>query len=197
MSRIRELRERKGIPQKAFAADLGVTQPTVSDWESGRKVPSAKSTANIADYFGVSIDYVLGRDEETDRVLRVPVLGRVAAGLPLYAVEEIVDWEELPLDWKHKGEFFGLQIKGDSMEPRICEGDVVIVRKQEQVESGEVAIVLVNGDSATCKKVLLHDKGITLISLNGTYAPQFYTCDEVKELPVRIIGKVVELRGKF
>ena len=83
------------------------------------------------------------------------------------------------------------------MEPRIKEGDVVIVREQPEVESGDVAIVLVNGDSATCKKVVINDGGLTLIPFNPTYEPQFYSADQVANLPVRIIGKVVELRGKF
>ena len=83
------------------------------------------------------------------------------------------------------------------MEPRIKEGDVVIVRQQPEVESGDVAIVLVNGDSATCKKVIINDNGITLIPFNPAYEPVFYTAEQVETLPVRIVGKVVELRGKF
>lgn len=63
MLRIRELREAKSLQQKELAIDLGVTQPTISDWESGRKIPSAKNTAKLADYFGVSVDYLLGREE--------------------------------------------------------------------------------------------------------------------------------------
>lgn len=199
--RVLQLCNQKGITISNLGKEMGtkLSSASISRWKSGA-VPRRANVKAIADYFGVSVEYLLGEAEpESDhpRAYRVPVLGRVAAGLPLYAVEEILDWEELPLEWKKKGEYFGLQIKGDSMEPRICEGDVVIVRKQEQVESGEIAIVLVNGDSGTCKKVLWHDKGITLISLNANYAPQFYTCDEVKSLPVTILGKVVELRGKF
>ena len=198
MNKIKELRERLGLPQKAFAIDLGVSQPTVSDWESGRKVPSAKSTAKIADYFGVSVDYLIGRDEKTDEdVYRVPVLGRVAAGIPLFAAEEIIDWEELPKIWKHKGDYFGLQIQGNSMEPRMCDGDIVIVRQQETCESGQTAIVMVNGDEATCKRVVFHENGLTLVSNNPVYPPRFFTSEEVEKLPVRIIGVVAELRAKF
>jgi len=199
--RVLRLCNQKGIAISNLGKEIGSTlsSGTISRWKTGA-IPHRANLQAIADYFGVSVEYLLGEAEpESDhpRAYRVPVLGRVAAGLPLYAVEEILDWEELPLEWKKKGEYFGLQIQGDSMEPRICEGDVVIVRKQEQVENGEIAIVLVNGDSGTCKKVLWHDKGVTLISLNANYAPQFYTCDEVKSLPVTILGKVVELRGKF
>lgn len=199
MNKIKELREKIGLPQKAFAADLGVSQPTISDWESGRKVPSAKSTEKIADYFGVSVDYVLGREDASvsEDVYRVPVLGRVAAGLPLYATQDIIDWEELPKSWQRKGDYFCLQIKGNSMEPRMCEGDIVVIRQQDTCESGQTAIVMVNGDEATCKRVVFHDNGLSLLSNNPMYPPQFYTSTEVESLPVRIIGVVAELRAKI
>lgn len=135
-------------------------------------------------------------DSKTD-VYRVPVLGRVAAGIPLYAAEDIIDWEELPKSWEHKGEYFGLKISGNSMEPRICDGDVVIIRRQDTCESGQIAIVLVNGDAATCKRVFFHDNGITLVSNNPMFPPRFYTCEEVSSLPVQIIGVVAELRAKL
>ena len=84
------------------------------------------------------------------------------------------------------------------MEPRFIEGDTVIVRRQPDVESGEIAIVLVNGDEATMKKILKQQSGITLIALNpAVYEPHFYTNEQIEELPVVIYGKVVELRGKF
>ena len=83
------------------------------------------------------------------------------------------------------------------MEPRIKEGDVVIVKQQDDVESGQVAIVLINGDDATCKKFVKHDNGISLVSYNPAYSPMFFTPEEIKTKPIRIIGRVVELRGKF
>lgn len=84
------------------------------------------------------------------------------------------------------------------MEPRILDGDVVIVKKQEDVESGDVAIVLVNGNEATVKRVKKQKNGITLIANNiSVYEPHYYSNEEIEDLPVRILGKVVELRGKF
>ena len=83
------------------------------------------------------------------------------------------------------------------MEPRILEGDVVIVRQQEDVDSGDIAIVLVNGDEATVNRVKKQEEGITLIATNtSVYEPHFYSNQEIRDLPVRILGKVVELRGK-
>lgn len=129
--------------------------------------------------------------------IKIPVLGRVVAGVPLEAVEEILDYEEITPDLAATGDFFALQIRGRSMEPRMLEGDVVIVRKQDDVESGDIAIVLVNGDEATVKKVKKMSTGITLIATNiSVYEPHFYSNEEIEALPVQILGKVVELRGK-
>ena len=129
--------------------------------------------------------------------MRIPVLGRVAAGIPIEAVEDILDYEEISADMASKGDYFALQIQGNSMEPRICQNDVVIVRCQPSVESGEIAVVLVNGENATCKKIIKQPNGISLVSLNPAYPPMFYTNEEITSLPVTILGKMVELRGKF
>ena len=80
------------------------------------------------------------------KAIRIPVLGNVAAGVPIEAIEDVIDYEEISEELAHTGDFFALKIKGDSMEPRICNGDVVIVRKQNYAESGDLVIVLVNGD---------------------------------------------------
>lgn len=205
MNRIKELREMAGKQQKELAIDLGVSQPTVSDWESGRKVPSAKSTSKLADYFQVPIDYLLGRESVTDGPPApsrpgskwIPVLGKVAAGTPIEAVEEILDYEEIDAQMASAGDYFALQIKGQSMESRIKDGDVVIVRKQDDCDSGDVAVVLVNGDEATVKRIKKEPAGIMLIPSNPSYEPKFYSNDQIETLPVKIIGKVIELRAKF
>lgn len=106
-------------------------------------------------------------DKEKPRHARkIPVLGSVIAGIPIEAIEDIIDWEEIPEEMSKRGECFALMIKGDSMTPSIQEGDVVIVRKQSDVDSGDIAIVLVNGFEATCKQVMKSSDGITLISFN-------------------------------
>lgn len=96
-----------------------------------------------------------------------------------------------------QGEYFGLRIKGASMEPRMRDGDIVIVRKQPNAETGDTVVVLVNGDSATVKKIKKGDDGITLVPTNAAYDPIYYTNSEIASLPVVIIGKVVELRAKY
>ncbi|WP_317853807.1 XRE family transcriptional regulator [Chakrabartyella piscis] len=218
MDRIEELVKDNQMNQADLARATGARSSSVSDWFKRKSTSYNKYLSEIADCFGVTTDYLLGNvsepffrldneailadinsyeDVPVKKSTRIPVLGRVAAGIPLEAIEEIVDWEEIPEEMSRGGEYFGLVIAGDSMEPRICKGDVVIVRKQSDVESGEIAIVIVNGNEGTCKKVIKHDDGISLVSLNPTYDPKFYTWKEIESTPISINGKVVELRGKF
>ena len=129
--------------------------------------------------------------------VRIPVLGRVAAGIPIEAIEEVLDWEEIPNTMAQRGEFFGLRIKGDSMSPHIMNGDTVIVRQQSDAETDDIVIAIVNGNDGVCKKLKKTSSGVMLISLNPAYEPIVFTDGEVDEIPVRIIGKVVELRRKI
>lgn len=134
----------------------------------------------------------------TPNKLRVPVLGYVAAGIPIEAIQDIIDYEEIPEQLARDGsEYFALQIKGDSMEPKISDGDVVIVRKQPDCDSGQIAIVCVNGDHATCKKIMKQPTGVLLKPLNPSHDPTFYTNEEIESIPITILGRVVELRAKF
>ena len=203
LNRIYELRRLKNMSQQELASRLSVGQTTISAWERGTREPDHQSLSALADIFGVSTDYILGRDESaleailgkpSPGAVRIPVLGRVAAGTPLYTAEEIIDWEEIPEAMAQGHEFFALKIRGRSMEPHICDNDVVIVRRQSTCDSGSIAIVLVNGDEATCKRVKFTPQGISLISSNPEFEPMFYTQKEVSELPVEILGVVVELR---
>ena len=128
----------------------------------------------------------------------INVLGRVAAGLPIEAIENIIDTEEISEEMARTGEYFGLQIHGNSMEPRMYEGDIVIVRKQDDAESGDIVIAMVNGNDAVCKRLQKYAGGISLISLNSSnYDPMIYSNEDTETKPVKIIGKVVELRSKF
>lgn len=136
-------------------------------------------------------------DLSAQRGTCIPVLGDVAAGIPIEAITDIVDYEEIDAAMASTGEFFGLRIKGASMEPRMREGDVVIVRKQDTAETGNTVVVLVNGDSATVKKIKYGLDGISLIPTNPAYDVQFYSAADVERLPVRVIGRVVELRAKY
>lgn len=130
--------------------------------------------------------------------IRIPVLGRVAAGIPIEAITDVDDWEEIPESMAKTGEYFALRITGNSMEPRMLDGDVVIVKRQSDVDSGDVAVVLVNGNDATVKQVTKSENGITLIGWNpSVFSPQVYNNDQIKSLPIQILGKVIEVRGKL
>lgn len=204
-NRLKQLREEKGLSQSEVAKIIGVGRTTYLKWENGENQPTRKLD-QLSQFFGVSIDYLLGKSDVKNiksknlhsRGIRIPVLGRVVAGIPIEAVEEILDYEEITPELAATGEFFALQVRGDSMLPKLEEGDVVIVKKQEDVETGDIAIVLVNGDEATIKQIKKVDGGIMLYGFNpDVYEPHFYSNQQIQELPVRILGKVVEMRRNF
>lgn len=191
-----------GKQQKEIAKDLGYSPTTFNTWCVGKIVPSAGKIQKIADYFNIGKSDLL--DDKSSLIGKsrsegvvISVLGRVAAGIPIEAITDIIDTEEISQEMARTGEFFGLQIHGDSMEPRMYEGDVVIVRQQDDAESGDIVIAMVNGNDATCKRLMKYTSGISLLSLNSKYDPMFFSNQEIEEKPVKIIGKVVELRGKF
>ena len=197
---IRTLRKSINMTQQELASQLFVSQQAVGKWERGEATPNPDAIVTMTKIFGVSADTLLSGSEKSFQSSEsvVPVLGDVAAGIPIEAIQDIVDYEEIDAALAATGEHFGLRIKGSSMEPRIREGDVVIVRRQEDAETGDTAVVLVNGDSATVKRIKKEpDGGIWLIPNNPAYDSRHYSPTEIRDLPVNIIGKVVELRGKF
>ncbi|MGI5891518.1 MAG: LexA family protein [Bacillota bacterium] len=198
---IKKRRAELDITLAEVARLVGVSEATVQRWESGviKNIRQDK-ISKLAAALGVSPAYLLCWEENKDcetKGVKIPILGNVAAGVPIEAIEDIIDYEEISQEIAKTGQFFALLIRGDSMEPKFSQGDVVIVRKQPQVENGQIAIVLINEQEATCKKFIRHEHGISLISLNPAYAPMFYTYKEVEEMPITIIGHVVELRAKF
>lgn len=199
-NRLRQMRVSKGLNQNEVGELVGMAQSAVSKWERGATEPDHNTLRILSDYYGVSIDYLLGNSDEPQakrKGVSIPVLGDVAAGVPIEAIEDILDYEDIDEDLARTGEFFALRIRGRSMEPRMMEGDVVIVRQQETAENGDTVVVSVNGDLATVKKIKIGPAGITLIPTNPSYDPMFFTREEVEQLPVRVRGKVVELRAKF
>lgn len=202
--RLRDLRLSRGLTLQQVADYVGLQKAAIYKYEHGLTVnPKRSLIEKLATLFQVSPSYLLGivdDDKSADMVkgVKIPVLGTVAAGIPITAITDVEDWEEIPETMAKTGSYFALRIKGQSMEPRICNGDVVIVKQQSDVDTGDVAIVLVNGDEATVKEIKKLDTGIMLIGWNtSVYSPRFYSAKDIKTLPVKIIGKVVELRGKF
>lgn len=214
---IRAYREENHMSMSDFAKSSGLSKGYISQLENNLNprtgeppVPSINSIEKAANGMFMTFDELFSQLDPTTKVttssekvkmakkaIRIPVLGNVAAGIPIEAIEDIIDYEEISEELAHTGEFFALKIKGDSMSPRICDGDVVIVRKQNDAESGDVVIAMVNGDNATCKRLAKYPSGIRLIPLNQAYEPLFFSNEEIENKPVRIIGKVVENRQKY
>lgn len=204
--RLKELRKSQKMRQVEFAAIFNISSGTVGMWETGKRTPDIEMIKSIASYFNVSVDYLLGGEDPYRRFpgaptstggVWIPVLGAVAGGVPIEAVEDVEDWEEIDMDTASRGDHFALRVRGDSMEPRIYDGDVVIVRQQSDVNNNDTAVVLVNGDSATVKRIKKDANGVMLIPNNPAHEPVFYSNRDCAELPVVVLGKVVELRGKL
>lgn len=199
--RITKLRKERDLQQKEVAAAIGMNRIVLNRIELGKRPLRDDEAVALADFFHVTTDYLLKgvtAQPRDKKGVRIPVLGRVVAGIPIEAVEEILDYEEITPELAATGEFFALQVKGDSMLPKLEEGDIVIVKKQADVETGDIAIVLVNGDEATIKQVKKVNGGIMLYGFNpDVYEPHFYSNQQIEELPVRILGKVIESRRSW
>ena len=203
--RLKESLDETGVSVTDLASSIGMSKQAISSYITGNRMPKRPVINAISEALNRNPMYLLGYDidkhipaNNAAKGIKIPVLGNVQAGIPVEAVQDILDEEEIEPSMALTGEYFALKIKGNSMEPRIFEGDVVIVRRQPDVENGTIAVVLVNGQDATVKIVEKNDDGIVLIALNPTaYTPHFYTNKQIEELPLTIIGKVVELRGKF
>ena len=177
--RIKGARKSAGLTQVELAKKTKLSRSYIGDIEKDRYNPSVSTLQLIADATNSSLGALLPTGNSPDpspesgRGIRIPVLGRVVAGIPLDAIEEVIDYEEIPKSMVATGDYFALQVKGDSMLPTLKDGDVVIVKKQPTVDSGDIAIVLVNGNEATVKEVKESPAGITLIGHNAAvYTPQ-------------------------
>ncbi|MDY2628770.1 MAG: S24 family peptidase [Lachnospiraceae bacterium] len=199
------LRARENMSQAELAEKLGVAKSTISMYEVGKREPDFVTLEAIADFFNVDMNYLLGKNgSENQRYFSksttIYVFDRICADLlpePAAHMVEHADTEEISRIMASDGEYFGLKISNDSMEPRISEGDIVIARKQEDADDGDLIIAVVNGNDAVCKRLKKYANGIALLSNNPKYEPMYFSRDEVAEIPVSIIGKVKELRARF
>lgn len=212
---IKKYREQYYITMEEFAKRSGLSKGYISMLEKNENpktkspiIPSFKTLKAIANAMNIDMDELvnmldgqqkisLKEDKPKKKGVKIPVLGRVQAGIPIEAIEEVLDYEEITEAMARTGEFFGLQIQGDSMEPLLYEKDVIIVKKQPDAESGAIVVVIINGNDATVKKLKKVDNGLMLISINPKYEPMLFNEKDIEELPVEIIGKAVELRRKF
>lgn len=198
--KIKIQRKRLGLTQTELGEKLGVKTNAVSKWECNRveDIPTSKIKA-MAVLFEVPPSYLIDDDslppsaapiDLTSRH-RIPILGRIAAGLPLYAEQNIEGYTLTDLNGG--AEYFALRVTGDSMNAaRIEDGDVIIVRRQDEVENGELAVVMVGDDDATMKRFYSTDSTVTLMpqSRNPIHQPQIYDLEKTK---IKVLGKVVKV----
>ena len=182
----------KGIRQAELVDKTGIDKGSMSSYVNGRYMPNAENVAKIAKALGVSVEYLLGKEDLPRMSLpsmhEVPVIGKVAAGVPISAQEDIVGTVATDKN------VFALRVKGDSMSPRIMDGDVVLVRQQDYAEDGDVVIALIEGE-ATCKVLKRSHGAVSLVPFNAAFLPLVYTGSDAEE--VRILGKVVESRHEW
>lgn len=220
--KIKQLCKEKSVTVTGTEKELGFSRGSLCKIDKNK--PSSEKLQKLADYFGVQLEYLTGASEfktkkemlqhfdnksnldvikgqmidVQENTTRIKVLGKVAAGVPRHMQDEyVIGYEDVSNDMIKDDTVFGLEINGDSMSPRILKGDVVIVREQNDAESGDVVIVTINGDEATCKRLMKYADGISLISFNPAYEPMTFSNKEIEEKPVRILGKVIENRSRF
>lgn len=193
----KKIREKNGVSQKELANALNISQQALSSYENGERTPNAKTLTDFADYFNTSIDYILNRNYKQSDSVGIPILGYVAAGIPIDAIEDVLGYEEIDAKTAYTGDFFALKIDGDSMEPVISYGDIVIVKWQQTADSGDIVIAQISDESATCKLLERDQRGIKLFSYNHKYQTMAFNNKEINELPVNILGVVTERRTKF
>ena len=189
---LKKYMQQNNLQQNQLAEKINTSSATVSLWLSGERFPRMDKIEKMCKLFHCSKSDLL--EDNSKKKNKIPILGRVVAGYPNYALEEVIGYIEYDGDTDG---LFSLEIKGDSMIPLINPKDTIICRQQSVVENGDIAIVLVNGNDATCKKIKRSKDGIQLIPFNNVYDVLYYTNKEIEELPVRIIGKVIELRREF
>ena len=197
--RLKQLRKGKGITQSALAEELGITQQAVGKWETGRSSPDPDMLLRLAEYFCVSIDSLLGREGILGRQVlpyvaagevQIPVLGEVRAGYGALASEAVIGTETATV--RDPENYFYLVVKGDSMEPRIHEGDLALVRRQQTLDDGALGVVVHGENEGTIKKFLRKGNAVVLQPFNATYDTLILSGEELDH--IYIAGKVVETK---
>ena len=207
---LKYLRESKRISKNKLGELVGVNQSTIGRWEDKEIKPSIDNVEEVAKALNVPLPDMLIKDLRfdngefvelsTDNV-KIPVLGKIPAGIPFEAVEDqyAIDYEEIPRSWLNGGkQFFALKLDGDSMEPEYKDNDVVIFQKTTDCESGQDCCIKINGFDATFKRVKKQANGIMIIPLNENnssgFSTTFYTNEDIVNMPVEIIGIVKQIR---
>lgn len=197
---LKSLRKDNGYTQSDLAKKLHLTPKAISFYENNQREPDIDTLNKIADIFNVSIDYLNGRKstnlKKGEDYATINVYGSIPAGIPIEAIEDITDTEDISFkDFDKNKTYIGLKVEGDSMYPKYLNGDTIILELTSDCESGTDAAVYVNGYEATLKTVIKNENGtITLKPINPEYAPRTYGKDDE---PIKILGIVKEIRRKI
>ncbi|MBP7213300.1 MAG: helix-turn-helix domain-containing protein [Anaerolineaceae bacterium] len=199
MERLKIARKAKGMTQSELAERISVSRQAYSSYETGVRDPDTKTLLEIANILEVDLDFLLGRtDTPTSKNSQlIPLLGSVPAGTPIEAIEDIETYIDYFPNFVKHGELFALRVKGDSMAPELKNGDIAIIEKQDFINNGDIAVVRVNGEDVTIKRVKPTRNGIRLVPTNPAYDSLEFSKEEVATLPVTIVGKLIEIRRRF
>ncbi|MBR3320986.1 MAG: helix-turn-helix domain-containing protein [Exiguobacterium sp.] len=207
--RLRELRIRKNMTQGGLSKATGLTQSAIAMYETGKREPKIEVMELLADYFNVDMNYITGKTDKTTMlsasaidaidVIKIPLLGRVVAGDPQEAIQEADEFIYIPsMNHRRSDDYFALRVNGESMEPNLMDGDIAIVHIQPDVDSGQIAVVLIDNQDSTVKRVFITPDGITLVADNpAVFSPRFFTNDDCLTMPVKILGRVVSIQREM
>lgn len=207
-NRLKKAMEMKNIKQVDLVEKTGLDKTLINKYLAGITNARQQKLTKLAVALGVNEVWLMGYDVPMQRDLTIGtslasksavvfVYGSIPAGIPMECIEDIIDTEEIPVDMLKGGkQYFGLKVKGNSMEPEYLDGDTLILEKADDCESGDDCVVMVNGNDGTFKRVIKNKDGIILQPLNAEYIPFVFTNEQIESLPVRVIGIVVEIRRK-
>ena len=190
---LNSLMKSKKVSRQDLTTALSIGKNQIKYWETHDNIPNMETLKKIADYFDVSVDYLLGNNTiPVSDVVFVPIYGKVAAGAGMFANDEIIGEQPVfSAMVKNIGECFCLRVSGDSMLPRIQDGDIILVRKQSSVDSGSYAVVLIDDENGVVKKVIYDKDSVTLISINPNYPPRTFSGADLQRL--QVLGEVIQI----
>jgi len=203
---IKKFMAKKNISRMELCKALGFNYSTLADWLHARKYPRIDKIEMMANYFGVSKADLVEQDSDlqtkritTMDVVKIPLLGRVVAGDPQEAIQEADEFLYIPaMGHKRSEDYFALRVCGESMEPNLLDGDIAIVHIQPEIDSGQIAVVLIDNQDSTVKRVFISQDGITLVADNpAVFQPRFFSNDDCLTMPIRILGRVISIQREM
>ena len=211
-NRLKNAMEIRNMKQSELVEKTSLDKTLISKYLSGITKAGQKKITLLANALNVNEIWLMGYDvpmnaeisfdnldimQKTSKTITVPIYGVIPAGIPISCIQELIDTEEINIDGiTSDKQYFGLKIKGDSMFPEYLDNDIIILEQVNDCESGDDCVVMVNGNDGTFKRVFKNENGIVLQPLNNSYEPMIFSNKQIKQLPVKVIGKVIELRRK-